>query len=401
MEKKRLTDGTISLTGLKVRAERTVEHHTFKHGTEGVLTYKPYEADGSKYDTNELVYGLMIIAAYDMLEVGKVFVIGDRTASELAGTNGHIHAYLENGNADYVDYHYVNIETKTFRCHFTTRQIFEQIAEWEGVMGLTAKNVHKFRCTTNEVRMGSVVKPYKRCHGYHPRTISLVMDERRINQKFEVLGKLYNSLTSEGMRKAMSVIAAARLFDNKSYEVKALIKRAMRWKLWKDYARPDAAAEYSLPISFSETDFQCGPDCYKQVDTKYVQALVDYWNKMVADSPMPEWPKQGDWVQFKNREKMTKKYQGKYLCEGMTASLSTYGDRIEWRASLRVKKYDNEYFMPGQLEPWVDPKKSKVTQKAQKTQKVKPAPKRQPSDIEHQTSIAEQLRQALLQRLSA
>jgi hypothetical protein len=171
-----------------------------------------------------------------------------------------------------------------------------------------------------------------------------------------------------------------------------------------------------MPVPFRETDFQCGPECYKQVDTKYVQVLVDHWNKMVADSPMPEWPCKGDVVQFKNREKLTKKYQGKYLCEGMTAMLSTYGDRIEWRASVRVKKYDNEYFPASRLEPAPEKpaKKAKAKTKRPAAVKVNGTDYTVKSDGRTETfgsyipaamaedpktdamTLAEQLRQALL-----
>jgi len=388
MEKLKLTDSVISMTGRRVKADRTVCKET--------VTYRPHGRCWDGEDVNAIVYDLMIIACYDMMTVGTVLYGGEYTAAEMAGKIGYLHQYVESS-----DYKTVKIETKTFCCTYHVGEAFVQMAEWEGVMNLSPKKCHRFTVEGKELPKGAKIEPYKRCHGYKPTHISLVMYERRINEKFEVLGRLYQSLTSEGMRKALSVCAAASLFDNKSYEVKAMVKTSMRWKLWKDYAKKDDAS--MMPVAFSATDFQCGPECYKQVDSKYVQVLVDHWNKLVADSPMPEWPKQGDWVQFKNREKMQKKYQGKYLCEGMTASLSTYGDRIEWRASLRVKKYDNEYFTPSMLEPAPEKpvKKTKAKTKAKKSESKAKVVKHQPSAIEHQTSIAEQLRQALLARLAA
>ena len=421
MAKYNLTDGVVSLTSRDFTADRTVCKDT--------VTYEPHANSGKNLDVNALVYELMIIAAYDMLEAGAATFSGEYTAAEMAGTVGYLNQFTHNGNPEWEDYDSIRIKTKTFSCSFNAGGVFKQMAEWEGVAGIKAGKAYKFVCDGKEMPKSAVMKPYKRCHGYHPRTISLAADEKRINEKFEVLGRLYQSLTSEGMRKAMSVCAAARLFDNKSYEVKAMVKTAMRWKLWRDYAKKPGAT--MLPIQFGATDFQCGPECYKQVDTGYVQELVDHWNKLVADSPMPEWPKQGDWVQFKNRENMQKKYHGKYLCEGMTASLSTYGDRIEWRASVRVKKFDNEYFLPGQLEPVEEKTKKGSGQTRTKTDK-KPAavkvkgtdytvksdgrtetfgsyiPKAltetQTSDIKPQAStvtLAEQLRQALLARLAA
>ena len=417
MEKRRLYDGIVSLTSRKVTADRKAEYN--KKQDNWSLTYEPHGNSGAGLDTNALVYELMIIAGCDMIEAGKVIYGGEYTASEMAGTIHLLYQFMAGCNPEWEDYKHIRIKTKTFECSFDADDIFKQIAEWEGVAGIANAKAYRFVCEGKEMPKGTVLKKYTRCHGYKPTTISMVMYERRINEKFEVLGWLYQSLTSEGMRKAMSVCAAARLFDNKSYEVKALVKTAMRWKLWKDYAKKEGAS--MMPLAFSETDFQCGPECYKQVDSKYVQVLVDHWNKMVADSPMPEWPKQGDVVQFKNREKMQKKYQGKYLCEGMTASLSTYGDRIEWRASLRVKKYDNEYFLPGQLEPWVDQKKTKAKTKAKKssglsrTKTDKPKdkkssglsrtktdkPKAQTSAIRPQPSLADKLREVLMARLSA
>ena len=379
----KLTDGIVSLTGLTTVADRTVCKET--------VTYRPHGRCWEGEDVNATVYDLMILACYDMMTVGTVLYGGDYTAAEMAGKIGYLHQYVEGG-----DYKVIKIETKTFCCTYHVSEAFAQMAEWEGVMNLQPKKYHRFAVEGKERPKDAKIEPYKRWHGYKPTHISLVMHERRINEKFEVLGKLYKSLTSEGMRKAMSVCAAARLFGNKSYEVKAMVKTAMRWKLWKDYAKKDYAS--MMPVAFGETDFQCGPECYKQVDSKYVQVLVDYWNKLVAESPMPEWPKNGDWVQFKNRENMQKKYQGKYLCEGMTASLSTYGDRIEWRASVRVKKYDNEYFLPGQLEPWVDQKKTKAKKPKAKVVKTEAKPETTTAST---MDLAERLRQALLAKLAA
>lgn len=444
-----LTKSIVEIDGVKTVAERTVRKEQ--------VTYKPYGNYHEGLDVNQVVYDLMIIACYDMMTVGTVLYGGDYTAAEMAGKIGYLHQYVEGG-----DYKVIKIETKTFCCTYHVSEAFAQIAEWEGVAGISPAKAHRFHVDGKEMPKGAVLKKYQRCHGYKPTHISLVMDERRVNEKFEVLGRLYQSLTSEGMRRAMSVCAAARLFDNKSYEVQALVKSAMRWKLWRDYAKKEGAS--MMPVAFDETDFQCGPECYKQVDSRYVQELVNHWQKLLSDYPMPEWPKQGDMVQFKAHD-IQKKYRGKYLCEGMTASLSTYGDSLVWRASLRVKKYDNEYFTPSLLEPVKEktkkgsgltrtktdkkpavkkkcsgltrtktdgerkesekvPLSSAAKTKTQKSAAVKvkgtdytvksdgrtetfgsyipgALAETQPSDIEHQTSIAERLRQALLARLAA
>jgi hypothetical protein len=68
-----------------------------------------------------------------------------------------------------------------------------------------------------------------------------------------------------------------------------------------------------------------------------------------------------------------------------------------------VKKFDNEYFMPGQLEPAPEePKKlKKKSKRREKKENVKAAPKQQPSGVSPQTSIADKLREALLARMPA
>jgi hypothetical protein len=263
-------------------------------------------------------------------------------------------------------------------------------------------------------------------------------ENTRLAKKFEVIGPMYEILGSEGMKRALAVLTAAKCFDNMSYEWRSVAKEAMRRKLWADYGtweplrRRDAwlssemehadqksdrykamkkeldeiRKKYLLPshpIYYSSSDFRDAPEVWKQVDDKYAASLVTWFQQLLRDHPAPEWPKQGDVVQFKNREKMQKKYQGKFLCEGVVASLSTYGDSIEWRASLRVKKYDNEYFLPGQLEPAPEKPKTKAKKTAKRAAtKPKPTGKAEPqtSAVSPQTSnelsLAERLRQALL-----
>jgi len=431
-EKKRLYDGTVGITGRKVTADRTADGET--------VTYTPHGSSGSGLGTNELVYELMLIAGRDMLEAGTALYGGDYTAAELAGKAGYLYMFTENGNPGWEDYRTVRIRTEAFDCSFHAGETFAQIAEWEGVMGLPAQKYYRFRCEGREMPKGTVLKKYTRCHGYRPATVSVAAENDRLSQNFSVLGHLCQALSAEGIRKAMSVPAAARLFEDKGFEVLAMVRTAMRWKLWKDYGncerlhrredwlkgemgRTDRTgrrykemekelqlirwkyAALSRPIPFGEQDFKDGPECYRQVDGKYVQVLVDHWNGMVAGSPMPEWPKQGDVVMFRNRENMTKKYQGKFLCKGLVASLSAYGDRIEWRASVRVKGSTNEYFAPALLEPAPDDKKPKKAAK-KTTGKAKPkastaAVTRQHTQQAAQPSLEERLRQALLARLAA
>ena len=443
MEKRKLTDGTVSLTGLKVKAVRTVEHHTFRHGTEGVLTYKPFGNDGSKYNTNELVYGLMIIAAYDMLEVGKVFVTGDYTASELAGTNGYIHAYLENGNEDYVDYDYINIETKTFRCRFTTRSIFEQIAEWEGVMGLTAKKCHKFRCTTTEVRSGSIAKPYKRCHGYHPRTVSWTAENARIGKKFKVIGRMAQSLSSEGMKKALSLLTAVKSVEKLyGHEMADIASRLMnRWH-WEQYPRQQVVYQTLVggklvekkypedidptPVVFSASDFKDAPGCYKVVDEDYTKEMLHRFREFMNANVCPSWIGKDNSVQLKNQQAAPKKWQGRLKVCRVFGSLDAYCKCITWYAEVCTTKgrWDSMNRTVGTFEAWVDDKpkpakKPKAKSQEPKAIKVKGTDYTVKSDGRTETfgsyipgamaeeskpdtmTLAEQLRQALLKRLAA
>jgi len=392
----KLTDGVVSLTGLTTVADRTVCKET--------VTYRPHGRCWDGEDVNAIVYDLMIIACYDMMTVGMVLYGGEYTAAEMAGKIGYLHQYVEGG-----DYKAIKIETKTFCCTYSSGEAFAQMAEWEGVMNMQPKKCHRFTAEGKELPKGAKIEPYKRCCGYKPTTISLAAENTRIAKKLEVLGAMAKSLTSEGMRKALSVIAAASRWSKATYEVRDMAKKAMMWKLQSDYGRVPT----SQPVCFTAKDFEHGPEVWKKVDVAYTEELDRHFKQMLTDSPVPEWPKQGDVVQFKNREKMQKKYQGKFLCEGVVASLSTYGDRIEWRASVRVKKYDNEYFLPGQLEP--APEKPKVktaskrgkngagsnsSEREQARPNVKADVKPHPAAVSPQTSneltLAERLRQALL-----
>ncbi len=359
----KLTDGIVSLTGLTTVADRMVCKET--------VTYRPHGSCWDGEDVNATVYDLMTIACYDMMAVGTVLYGGDYTAAEMAGKIGCLRQYMWGD-----DYLIVKIETKTFCCTYHVGEVFVQMAEWEGVMNLPPKQCHRFAVEGKELPKGSKIEPYKRCHGYKPKTISLAAENARIAKKFEVLGAMAKSLTSEGMRKALSVLTAiVSIKKLHGYDMADMADRMLRRKLWRDYGRDDNCQ----PVCYTARDFEHGPEVWKQVDETYVTELIAYFRQVLADSPAPEWPKQGDVVQFKEREKMQKKYQGKFLCEGVVASLSPCGDRIEWRASLCVGKYKNEYFLPGQLEPAPDepktkPKKTakKAATKSQPTEKAKP-----------------------------
>lgn len=381
-----LTNGIVSLTGITTKAGRTV--------CDEQVTYKPRGKYWDSEDVNQVVYDLMIIAAYDMVAVGQVVYGGTYTAAEMAGAIGYLHQYM-NGE----DYLIVKIETKTFCCTYHAGEAFSQIAEWEGVMNLSPKKQHRFTVEGKDVPKGAQMKPYQRCHGYKPKTISLAAENARIAKKFEVLGAMARSLTSEGMRRALTVRAAVRKFYDMGYDIKDMASKALDWKLWKDYGREPG----SQPIEFGTKDFDDAPEIWKQVDREYMQELVAHFKQMLADSPKPEWPKANDLVMLKGREKMAKKYQGKFLCESLHPRLSTYGDRIEWSVSVRTKKWDCEYFAPGQLEPAPDdPKKAKKQARPKAKTMSKPAAKPQTSNISPKTSLsmAERLREALLRQFA-
>ena len=370
---KELRNDLVEIEGIKTVAERTVKD------TE--VTYKPYGKYHKGLDVNEVVYDLMIIAAYDQLKTGQAVYAGDWTAAEMAGTvAAGIHQFVENVNEEWMEYSLIVIRTGSFMCSFHPAQTFQTIAEWEGAINLSPKKYHRFAVEGKEMPKDVKIKAYTRCHCYKPKQISLTAENDRIAKKFEVLGAVAKSLTSEGMKRALSVIEAAYFWDKASYEMRDMARRAMEWKLWKDYGREPGMQ----PIHFTTQDLKFGPEIWKQVDKDYVIELRKHFQRMLDAAPMPEWPKQGDVVMLKGREKMAKNYQGKFLCEGCVAMLSTYGDRIEWRASVRTKKYDCEYFYPSQLEP---------------APEVKP----KTSSVSHQTSteptLAERLREALLKQM--
>ena len=348
MEKKELTNGIVEVDGIKTVAERTVDDYE--------VTYKPNKNYHKGLTVEQVVYDLMTIAAHDMLNWGTTVYAGEYTAAEMAGKVGYLYQF-----AGGEDYKIIRIKTETFCCSYHAGEAFAQMAEWEGVMNMAPKKYHRFAVEGKEMPSGVKLKPYTRCHGCKPKTISLAAENDRIAKKFEVIGKMAQSLTSDGMRRALSVIEAAYFWD-KHLDLRDMARRAMEFKLWKDYGKDDNR----MPVHFSKQDFQPGPEIWKQVDKDYVIELRRHFQQMLDSSPAPKWPEQGDVVMLKGRENMAKKYQGKFLCEGLVAMLSTYGDRIEWRASVRTKKYDCEYFYPAQLEPAPEVKPKGKTKAASK-----------------------------------
>ena len=394
MEKKRLTDSMMNVTGMKMVADREVRKTT--------LIYRPRGSYAEGMDVNQQVYELMIIAAYDQLEMGEVVYQGDWTAAELAGTVGCLHLFCENVKEDWEEYDCIVIQTKTFGCSFHPGQMFQQMAGWEGVMNLAPKNYRRFHCEGKELPQGAKVKAYQRCHGYKPRTISLAAENQRIAKKFEVIGPMYEALGSEGMKRALSVLTAIKSIKKMhGYDMADLADRLLRRKLWRDYG----SDQYKQPMCYSAEDFEHGPEVWKVVDEEYVKQLIAYFRQVLADSPAPEWIKKGDMVQLKDQEKQPKKWQGKLSVWSVTGSLDYYKDAIEWFADVCTTKgkHDSMTRRVDLLEPWVEPSKTKTKTKTKKAAKAKAQGEGRCVTAPHTTSqeptLAERLREVLLRQL--
>ena len=439
----KLIDGTVKLTGVKTSADRTVCKET--------VTYRPHGRCWDGEDVNAIVYDLMIIACYDMMTVGDVLYGGDYTAAEMAGTLCGLHQYVEG------DYKTIRIETKTFCCTYHTGEAFYQMVDWESATNMAPKNYHRFHCEGKELPKDVKILPLIR-RSYKPKTISLAAENTRIAKKFEVLGAMSEDLGSEGMKRALSVLTAIKSIEKlHGHDMGDMAGRMLRRKLWRDYGKrerlhlreawltdemkrtdqgsdryksmkkdlDEVRKKLSTPVSpvcYSARDFEHGPEVWKQVDEAYVKELIAYFRQVLADSPVPEWPKQGDMVQLKNQAKQCKKWQGKLSVWKVYGSLNEYQDRIEWLADICTTKGKHDSMTRGveSLEPWTEPEKPKV--KAKKTAKkgadnskkrAKVAASQQKSVASQQlaeasnevaaasneVSLAERLRQALLKQM--
>lgn len=379
----KLTDGIVSQTGLTTVADRTVCKET--------VTYRPHGRCWDGEDVNAIVYDLMIIACYDMMTVGSVLYGGEYTAAEMAGTLFGMHQYEEGG-----DYKAIKIETKTFCCTYHVSEAFAQMAEWEGVMNLQPKKCHRFAVEGKELPKDVKIEPYKRCHGYKPTTISLATENTRIAKKFDVIGAMSEDLGSEGMKRALSVLTAIKSIEKlHGYDMADMAGRMLRRKLWRDYGkrerlhrreawltdemkRPNDIDRYKSmkkdldevrkklsapvsPVCYTARDFEHGPEVWKQVDEAYVTELIAYFRQVLADNPVPEWPKKGDVVQLKNQAKQCKKWQGKLSVWQVYGRLNEYQDRIEWLADICTTKGKHDSMTRGveSLEPWTEPERPK------------------------------------------
>lgn len=387
MEKKELTNDIVEIDGIKTRAERTVDDYE--------VTYKPYKNYHKGLDVNQVVYDLMTIAAHDMLDGGTTVYAGEYTAAEMAGKVGYLYQFVGGE-----DYKIIRIKTETFCCSYHAGEAFAQMAEWEGVMNMAPKKYYRFTVEGKEMPEGVKLKPYTRCHGYKPRTISLAAENDRIAKKFAVIGKMAQSLTSEGMRRALSVLTAVKSIEKlHGWQMGDLAGKLLRRKLWRDYGKD----KYQQPMVYTAKDFEAAPECWKVVDEDYAKELMAYFRKVLAESPAPKWPAKGDMVMLKNQERQCKKWQGKLSVYEVRGSLDMYHDKINWYATVCTTKgkHDSTTYKVDALEPWVEldkPKKKQAVSKKEKTTANATNP--EPCTVNPEPTLEDRLRAALRKQLA-
>lgn len=357
-------------------------------------------------EINAAVYAILCYVGEEVLKRSTCHISGERTASELAGMLSKYGLLFAVTPLSENENHLplapeTHVRAGTWKCTFPTEDIFKMMAEWEGVMGLTAKQTYRFQCETKEdMPKGMELKVYKRSRAYHGKRISFADEEKRIAQKFEVIGKMSQGLSGEGMKKAMSVLAVVKQLDKTvPYYYANIADQVLRRKLWNDYGKKGGIE----PASYCEKDFEYGPETWKQVDEEYVKVLVEYFKAFMEANPAPEWVKEGCYAQFKNQENIVKKYRGKLYVEGL--EVHAWSERVEWWVVIKMDRYKTEQCPASRMEPWVEPEKPKKEKKVS----TKSAPKRESSGQTTPTipttqkplSIADRLREALRARLAA
>lgn len=336
-------------------------------------------------EINAAVYAVLCHVAEEVLKRSTCFVSGERTAAELAGTVGKYGfpiAPLSENERHIQMAQEVQVKVGTWMCNFPTKDVFKMVAEWEGVMGLTAKQAYRFQCETKENMPKSMeLKAYKRWRGYRPKRISFANEEKRIAQKFVVIGKMSQDLSDEGMRKALSVLTAVKQLDKTvPYYYANVAEQVLRRKLWNDYGKKGGMG----PMSYRERDFEYGPEIWKQVDEEYVKTLVEYFKAFMDANPAPEWVKEGCYAQFKNQENIVKKYRGKFYVEGL--EVHVWSERVEWRVVIKMDRYKTEQHPVSCMEPWVEPEKPKTQKKV--------SPKSAPKKVAQIAQIAQKAKDA-------
>ena len=347
-------------------------------------------------DINEAVYAAFCVAGQTVLAHSTCFISGERSASELAGDFGwHTPALLVTDEAMVPE---MCIKAGDYQCSFLTENMFATMAEWEGVCGITAKQAYRFHCEAEEgwINPDAQLKPYRRDRVYRPKPVSVKLDERRINAKFEVLGQLVQSLTSEGMKKAMSLLtaikSAEKLYSAEHADMAAQVMRRWFWDIYGTTTSVDT-------IPFSAKDFQYGPECWKVVDEDYVKELLARWKEFVANNPAPEWIKRDDLVQLKNQAVTPKKWQGALKVYRVYGQLNHYCNSIEWYAEVCTTKgkWDSLERNVDTLELFSE--QEPVEKPAQKSQKAGNNPK--PTIPNSETKAAPSVADLLLQVLAA
>ncbi len=388
-----------------------------------------YVNDVQSADINDAVYAAFCVVAQAVLDRSTCFISGDHTAAEIAGSLGgkFVKAMLP------LTYEHNTMAPETvirvgdntydrhgvlYFCRFLTEDVFQNMAEWEGVMNLSPKKYHRFGCECKDDSFcREPLKPYTRCHQTKATNpYSAAAYATRINKKFAVIGPMSEALGSEGMKRALSVLTAVKSIGKQhGPQMQSLSRELLMRKLWRDYGKCESlqrrmawlkgemeamASEgrekddrykkmkdelcdiegripvLKRPISFDAKDFQYGPECWKQVDTAYAKELMAYFRQVLDDSKKPEWPANGDMVRMKNQN-YAKKWQGKLKALSMYGRLDYYWDRINWSVEVCTTKgkWSSIFLDVDALEPWTEPdKKATVPKKEKAVKKSKDAP---------------------------
>lgn len=360
-------------------------------------------------DINEAVYAAMKVAGQEVVDRCQVYLSGERTASELAGKAGK---YISAVDPDIHEKH-VNVPKSIqisvgdiFSCCISTGELFQMMADWEGMMGMKAKDCHRFYCQCDaKADRSKEVTPYKRSV-YTAGRVSIAAENQRIYNKFKALLPLTQSLTSEGMRKCLSCLTAIEAAKKKYGASHRGIRHAMLWKLWDDYHKDD----YYQPKDFCAKDFKEAPEIWKQVDDAYVKELLDYFDALVRKAPQPEWARKDAFVMFANQDTTPKKWKGKlrvraiYTTYYRTSTIYNDEKSVGWVVEMCTTKgrYDTLTHSVRFIKPWEDEKKPKPKKKGverlkeiakpETEEERKAAIKREKSDARIGSSEREQAR---------
>lgn len=415
MEKLELVSMSLGTPGhLRVNRKSELNQTLGFRETGNILSY---ELRGDSHDINREVLEMMATAAQDILDISTPLYSGDYTAKELSGrVCGCIDMVTLFTNEQYVSYERIRITAGSFKCQFEAKDIFRTMAEWEAMMGVTQKQAHRFPCEAQKtLDKDTPVKAYKCSRTFRfPGGKVVDPDEEVIKKKYGDLGRLWRTLTDEGMRKALSVaVALKRIEAAYDTELAEIAERLLCKKLHEAYGIKDTAA-----VAFNENYFKYAPDCYKQVDQDLARSVYAQWEEFAAANAAPAWIKKDMEVQFKNQENVTKKWQGRLKVLNVFPEMDFYAHRIVWEASVCTTKgkWHNANHPVDRFEAFAEPER-KATPKREKPV-VKPAPtrskkaKNSPSPfasrrseanatLNHEPSVSDRLRAALRARLVA